>query len=171
MLLSSQKKIYKKTTTPHVISQLMGDGWGAGTGARAAERGRGGMGRARAGARGRGWARRARGSTRAGRDWAGRARARDNVDGAGLGARRREHAGEAGRGARARGNTQVGQGGRARRTIPTPPHRGRSATHQSASTSDHHPRAPSICPCAAHSAWGVGVAEDIGVPPCPAHAD
>ena len=49
----------------------------------------------------------------------------------------------------------------------SPPHRRR----QPPSSADHHPNAPSICPCAAHSAWGVGVAEDIGVPPCPAHAD
>ena len=48
-----------------------------------------------------------------------------------------------------------------------PPHRRR----QPPSSADHHPHAPSIHPCAAHSAWGVGVAEDIGVPPCPAHAD
>ena len=48
-----------------------------------------------------------------------------------------------------------------------PPHRRR----QPPSSADHHPHAPSICPCAAHSAWGVGVAEDIGVPPCPVHAD
>ena len=48
-----------------------------------------------------------------------------------------------------------------------PPHRRR----QPPSSADHHTHAPSICPCAAHSAWGVGVAEDIGVPPCPVHAD
>ena len=48
-----------------------------------------------------------------------------------------------------------------------PPHRRR----QPPSSADHHPHAPSICPCVAHSAWGMGVAEDIGVPPCPAHAD
>ena len=49
----------------------------------------------------------------------------------------------------------------------SPPHRRR----QPPSSADHHSHAPSICPCAAHSAWGVWVVEDIGVPPCPAHAD
>ena len=74
MLLSSQKKNYNKLTTPHVLSQLMGDGWGAGTGARAAERGRGGTGRALAGARWRGGA--------------GGARAREHAGGAGRGVSR-----------------------------------------------------------------------------------
>ena len=152
MLLSSQKKNYNKLTTPHVLSQLMGDGWGAGAGARAAERGRGGTGRARAGERWRGGAgARARWSMRA---WRG---------------------GRAHGGKRA-GRTRVGRGGAGERAgtfrhCPTvrvpPPHPRR----QPPSTSDHHPDTPSICPCAAHSAWGVGVAEDIGVPPCPAHAD
>ena len=49
----------------------------------------------------------------------------------------------------------------------SPPH----GRRQPPSSADHHPHAPSICPCVAHSAWGMGVAEDIGVPPCPAHAD
>ena len=126
----------------------MGDGWGARAGgaggARAGARWRGGTGRARALGRAGGAGRGARAR------WSMRASARGQVRGA--------HAGGAGRGWRARGNVP---------TLPTvrvpPPHHRR----QPPSTSDHHPDAPSICPCAAHSAWGVGVAEDIGGSPVP----
>ena len=158
MFLSSQKKNYNKPTTPQVLSQLMGDGWGAGAGVHAAARGAGRGARAQkhAGGAGRG------------------ARARENEGCAGRGARAR--AGGAGRGWGRAGRTRVGQGGAGERegtfrhcpTVRVPPPHPR---RQPPSASDHHPDAPSICPCAAHSAWGVWVVEDIGVPPCPAHAD
>jgi hypothetical protein len=63
-----------------------------------------------------------------------------------------------------RGSCRTPKGTRHCFTLQVSPPRHR---RQPPSTVDHHPHASSICPCAAHSAWGVGVVEDIGGPPVP----
>ena len=148
MFLSSQKKIYNKLTTPHVLPQLMGDGWGARAGgaggARAGARGRGGTGRARAlgraGGAGRGRARagtRGRGGAGARARWSMRARALEHEGARALeheGARALEHEGEragaSGRGARGWGRAGLAS---ARERSDTT-HRARSATAPPPST-------------------------------------